>query len=148
MSLFKMSIKTLKIVGNVAGAAAVFTGAGATDLGNLKGKPFAKVTWDQNSVASQLGAQPLDLSAKFETSTLEVDSTTATALQALRGTNCSLQATPFGTVSATNPILLIKDFTLLMSGEINVGDSSFIKLHGEKPAAEESDFYSLVTASA
>jgi hypothetical protein len=147
MSLFKMSIKTLKIVGNVAGAAPVFT-AGATDLGNLKGKPFAKVTWDQNSVSSQLGAQALDLTAKFETSTLEVDSTTATALQALRGTNCSLQATPFGTVSATNPILLIKDFSLLMSGELNVGDTSFIKLHGEKPAADESEIYSLVTAAA
>jgi hypothetical protein len=145
MGILKMVLKNLKVVTNVVGVAPVFT-TGAVDLGNIKGKPFLKVTWDQEVVASQNGDQPLGLTAKMETSTLDIDAAAMTALKPLFGTNVSLQATPQGTVSATNPILIVKDFTLLRSGEIDVGDASSLKLHGNKPAADEDEIYALVTA--
>ena len=148
MGLLKTVADVVKIVNNNRGAEPSFSGVGVIALGNLKGKPYVKVTWDQNSTGSQYGAQPLDLTAKMETSTLEMDATSATAVTALRGKNVSLQVTPQGTVSVDNPIIVVKDFTLLIGGEINVGDVSSMKLSGEKPAATESDIYELVTASA
>lgn len=151
MGILKTICKQVKIVQNVEGAdlTGAAAWAAATDLGELKGKPYVKVTWDAQTYESQKGKGALGIDAKFETSTLEIqDATTLTALQAMRGKNVSLQCTPMGTVSATNPILIVKDFRLLISGEINVGDASFIKLHGEKPAYDETDVFAHDAASA
>jgi hypothetical protein len=119
--------------------------ADATDLGDLKGKPFVKVTWDQNSVDTQRGKIALEITAKFETSTLDVTTAgTLTDLQAMRGLNVSLLCTPVGTVGAENPIIILPNYKLQMSGEINVGDISSIKLHSEKPAYDEAEVYTLL----
>jgi hypothetical protein len=119
--------------------------ADATDLGDLKGKPFVKVTCDQQSVATQRGSLPMELAAKFETSSLDVTTAgTLTDLQVMRGLNVSLLCTPQGTVGVENPIVIVKSFKLLISGEINLGDISSIKLHGEKPAYDEADVYELL----
>ncbi len=144
MSVLKTICKTVKVVQNVEGAdlSGAAAWATATDLGELKGKPYVKVTWDAQTYESQKGKGALGIDAKFETSTLELqDDTALTALIAMRGLNVSLQCTPQGAVSATNPILIVKDFRLLISGEINIGDISFIKLHGEKPAFDETEIF-------
>jgi hypothetical protein len=117
----------------------------ATNIGDLKGKPFVKVTWDQNSVDTQRGKIALEITAKFETSTLDVTTAvTLTDLQAMRGLNVSLLCTPVGTVGTENPIIIIPNYKLQMSGEINVGDISSIKLHSEKPAYDEAEVYMLL----
>lgn len=151
MGVLKTLLKQVKIVQNVEGAdlSAAAAWAAATDLGELKGKPFAKVTWDAQTYESQKGKGALGIDAKFETSTLEIqEQTVLTALKAMRGLNCSLQCTPLGTVSATNPIVIIRDFRLLISGELNIGDVSFVKLHGEKPALDESQVFEHDAAAA
>lgn len=137
-------LKTLKVVQNTEGADLTVASAwsSATNLGELKGKPFVKLTWkDDNEITTQKGKKGIGVVANFETSTFEVDSTTLNALKAMRGKNVSLQCTPQGTVSATNPIIIIKDFPLMLSGEINIGGEHFLKLSGEKYCFDESDFY-------
>ncbi len=148
MGLLKTPLKSIKIVQNTAATDLLVDAswAAATDLGNLKGKPWAKVTWDDDTVDSQAGKNPLQMTAKMETSTLEVgDSTVATAVEAMRGKNVSLQCTPLGTVGVGNPIVIIKNFILCLGGEINIGDVSFLKMSGEKPAAALADIYALDT---
>lgn len=151
MSVLKTLLKQVKIVQNVEGAdlSAAAAWAAATDLGELKGKPYVKVSWDAQSYDSQKGKGALGIDAKFETSTLELETDTiVAALRAMRGKNVSLQCTPQGTVSATNPILIVRDFRLLISGELNMGDVSFVKLHGEKPAYDETTVYEYDVAAA
>jgi hypothetical protein len=122
--------------------------AGATDLGDLKGKPFVKVTWDQNSVTTQRGSIALELTAKIETSSLDVTTTgTLSALQGMRGLNVSLLCMPVGTVGIDKPIIILPNYRLQISGEINVGDISSIKLHAEKPVYDEAAVYTLLTAA-
>ena len=147
--MLRSILSTLKVVQNVAGAdlAHIAVWAAATDLGHLKGKPFLKVSWDQDTADSQAGKVPLTLTGKFETSSLEVDDTTITALKAMRGMNVSLLATPQGTVSATNPVVIVKNFLLQLSGEIDLGDASFIKLAGEKPVYDESEIFEILEAA-
>ena len=147
--MLRSILSTLKIVQNVVGTdlttAAAWTAA--TDLGNLKGKPFLKVAWNQDTVDTQAGKIPMTLTATFETSTLEVTSANIAALKAMRGTNVSLLATPQGTVSATNQIVIVKNFYLQLSGELNLGDASFIKLTGERPVYDEDEIFTLKAAA-
>lgn len=151
MAVLKHYPKTIKIVQNALNADLTLaaTWASATDLGELKGKPFVKLTWEPETYDSQVGKGALGVLGKFETSTLEMENATIlTALQAMRGKNVSLQCTPQGTVSATNPILIVANFRLLIGGELNIGDVSFIKLSGEKPALDETELYLYDTATA
>lgn len=146
MGAFKSILGSVKIVQNAISANLTLaaTWAAATDLGDLKGKPYLKLTWDQQSVPSQGGPIALELAAKFETSTLDITTpATLTALKGMRGENVSLLCTPVGTLSAENPIVIVKNFPLLLSGELNIGDISSIKMAGEKPAYDESDIYLL-----
>jgi hypothetical protein len=122
--------------------------ADATDIGDLKGKPFVKVAWDQNSVETQRGKVALEITAKIETSSLDVTTAqTLTDLQEMRGLNVSLLCTPVGTVGAENPIIILPNYRLHISGELNVGDISSIKLHSEKPAYDEAEVYTLLDAA-
>ena len=133
---------------NWAGSAGPPIVAPALSLGDLKGKVFMKLTWQDQTVDTQRGKQPLAIDAKMETSSLDVlTAATLTALQALRGKNCWMHCVPTGTVSATNPIVNVKDFPLLLGGEIQIGDVSSLKLTADWPASDESAIYSLVTAA-
>jgi hypothetical protein len=119
---------------------------GPLNLGDLKGKVFMKLTWSDVTVDTQRGKQPQWIDAKMETDTLDVlTSATLTALQALRGKNCWMHCVPTGTISAANPAVNVKDFPLLLGGEIQIGDVSALKLTAEWPAADESAIYALVT---
>jgi hypothetical protein len=146
MGAFKSILGSVKIVQNAIATNLTLAAswAAATDIGDLKGKPFVKVTWDQQNVPSQSGPIPLELAAKFETSTLDITTAaTLTALKGMRGKNVSLLCTPVGTLSAANPIVIVRNFPLLLSGELNLGDISSIKMSGEKPAYDETDIYTL-----
>lgn len=140
----KILCKAIKIVQNNEGAdlSTPTAWTTATDLGELKGDVSLKLTWKQKTYQTQKGKKPLGLTATFETSTVEIaDTAIQTALLAMRGKNVSLQVTPKGTVSADNPIIIVKDFSLLIDGEINAGDVSFLKLNGEKEAYDETEIY-------
>jgi hypothetical protein len=147
--MIRSILKTLKVIQNADAVDLTLAAswATATDLGDLKGKPFLKVTWDNDTVDTQAGKSPLNLTAKFETSSFQIDSATMTALKAMRGMNVSLLATPQGTVSATNQIVIVKNFKLQLSGEINLGDASFVKLAGEKPVYDEDEAFELLDAA-
>jgi hypothetical protein len=146
MGVLRSILSSVKVKQNAIGANLTLAASwvGATDIGDLKGKPFVKVTCDQQTVQTQRGADALELSAKFETSSLEITTPAPfIALQGMRGLNVSLLCTPVGALSAENPLVIVKNFPLMLSGEINLGDISSIKLHGEKPAYDESDVYLL-----
>ena len=120
----------------------------ALSLGDLKGKTFVKLTWEDDTVVTQRVKQPLNIDAKMETSALDtLTAATLTALQGLRGKNCWMRCIPTGTVSGTNPIVDVKDFPLLLGGEIQIGDVSSLKLSADWPAADESAIYALVTVA-
>lgn len=141
--MLKLILQKLEIVQNAVGTDLMVASAwsAATDLGEMRGKPFLKVTWEPDGkVESQSGERHMFLTFNIETSTLELaDLTKLTALKAMRDKNVSLRATPFGTVSATNPMVIIQNFHLQIGGEINIGDVSFIKIMGKRPAASEED---------
>jgi hypothetical protein len=125
------------------------TWTNATSLGDLKGKPFLKVTWTQETTETQAGKVPLGLTAKFELSSLSIDDDELmTSLKTMRGKNVSLKCVPVGTLSADRPEIIVKNFTLLLDGEINAGSESIVKLSGEKPAYDEDEIYELVTTNA
>jgi hypothetical protein len=137
--------KILIAEATVPGTEPTWTGT-PLSLGDLKGKVFMKLSWQDQTVDTQRGKQPLRIDAKMETDSLDIlTSATLTALQALRGKNCWAHCVPTGTVSATNPIVNVKDFPLLLGGEIQIGDVSSLKLTADWPAADESAIYSLVT---
>jgi hypothetical protein len=149
--MFKV-LDTLKIVQNNKSAdltlAATWAGAGVLDLGDIKGKPFVKVTFDVDlSSDTQAGTKQYSSKSHMETSTLKLDSVTAAALDAMIGQNVSLLATPAGAVSATNPIVIVKNFLLESAGEKNIGDVSYRKLSGDKPVYAEADAYVELTAA-
>jgi hypothetical protein len=54
---------------------------------------------------------------------------------------------PVGTVGTDKPIIILPNYRLQISGEINVGDISSIKLHAEKPVYDEASVYTLLTAA-
>jgi hypothetical protein len=139
--MFKV-LQSLKIVQNDPAdlLTAAATWAEATDLGDIKGKPFLKVTCDPDlNVETQAGTKQFSSKGHFETSTLALDSATDTAIKAMIGLNVSLMATPAGTVSASNPILIVKNFMLQSSVDREIGDVSFRKLSGDKPVFDESE---------
>jgi len=145
MGILKVIVKDVLIAQHDADEDPVWTGA--TSLGDLKGKPFVKVTWDQETIETQNGKVALGLTGKFETSSFAIgEGTLLTALQEMRGLNVSLKCTPAGTLGADNPAILIKNFPLLLSGEINLGGESLLKLSGEKPAYDESEIFDYITS--
>ena len=139
--MFKV-LSTLKIVQNDVATDLTLTAswAAATDLGDIKGKPFLKFTCDPDLTAdTQSGTKQFSSKAHFETSTLKLDSTTASALDAMVGLNVSLLAVPVGTISATNPQVIVKNFPLQSATDREIGDVSFRQLSGDKPVFDESD---------
>lgn len=124
------------------------TWTNATSLGDLKGKPFLKVTWTQETTETQAGKVPLGLTAKFELSSLSIDDDELmTSLKTMRGKNVSLKCVPVGAISADRPVIIVKNFNLLLDGEINAGSESLVKLSGEKPAYDEDEIYELITTA-
>ncbi|MBP8975108.1 MAG: hypothetical protein KBG83_00170 [Bacteroidetes bacterium] len=146
MGILKVIVKDVLIAQHDSDEEPVWTSA--TSLGDLKGKPFVKVTWDQETIETQNGKKALGLTGKFETSTFAIgDSTVLSSLQAMRGENVSLKCVPAGTIGADNPAILIKNFSLLLSGEINLGGESLIKLSGEKPSYDEDEIFDFITSA-
>lgn len=144
MAILKLILAQVLIAQHETGGQPTWTSA--TNLGDLKGKPFVKITWDQETIDTQAGKQALGLTAKFETSSLSLsDMTTLNALQTMRGQNVSLKCIPQGTIGASNPGIIIKNFPLLLSGEINLGGESVIKLSGEKPTMDEDEIFEFIT---
>lgn len=145
MSVLKVVCKQIKIVQNNPGAD--LTGAAAwssaTDLGNLKGKVFLSVdVTSEGKFDTQYGTDSLRKTAKIETNSIEVgDLTLHTALKAMDGKNVSLQITPVGTVSASNPIIIVQDFILMLDSKIAIGgdEPSSLKITGEKPVVSLDD---------
>ncbi len=119
MGMLKVILSQVLIAeATTPGTAPAWTGTpGPLNLGDLKGKTFMKLTW-QNTVDTQRGKQPLGIDAKMETNSLDVlTSATLTALQALRGKNVWMHCIPTGVVSATNPIVDVKDFPLFSAAK-------------------------------
>jgi hypothetical protein len=137
--MLKIQCKTIKILQNTPGMD--LTGAAAwsnaIDLGDLKGKVFLSVDITaEGKFETQRGTQSLRKMAKILTSSIEVgDATLNTALKAMDGKNVSLQVTPYGAVSATNPIIIIQDFLLILGGKFVIGgdEPSVLTIEGEVP---------------
>ncbi len=149
MSYFRMQVKSIKIV--QAADTTDFTTAAAfaagTDLGDLKGTPFAKVNIDPKTVDTQAGKKTLGKTAKVEVNVvMPVDETLQTTLLGFEGKNVALLCTPKGAVSADNPYLVIKNFPLQHGTEVLVGDASTVKLMGEVPVYDETDIIDRLAA--
>jgi hypothetical protein len=121
---------------------------GATDLGDLKGSPFAKATFEPKSVQTQNGNKTIGATGKVEASALiTVSDTIATAIRAMEGKNVALLCTPKGTPGANNKLVIFKNFLLQRKGEINIGEPSFITLFNDNvPVLDETDLIQEIAA--
>lgn len=145
--MFKV-LSALKIVQNAVDTDLTLAASwsAATDLGDIKGKPFLKATCDPDLTAdTQWGIKQFSFKAHFETSTLKLDSVTAAALDTMVRLNVSLLAIPAGTVGADNPILVVRNFLLQSATDREIGDVSFRKLSGDKPVYAEVDAFEELT---
>ncbi|MBW7888392.1 MAG: hypothetical protein H3C35_08540 [Bacteroidetes bacterium] len=113
------------------------------DLGDLKGSPFAKVTFDPKSINTQNGDKTLGKNAKVEISALILpNDTIAATMRALEGTKVVAFCVPKGTVGAGNPIVVIKNWLLQIKGEFNIGEASFLTFYNDNvPILDETDIF-------
>ena len=122
--------------------------ATAIDLGELKGSPFAKATFEPKTILTQNGNKTQGMTGKVEASALvKLSDVSATSIRAMEGKNVALLCTPKGVVSADNPLLIIKNFLLQRKGEINVGEPSFITLFNDNvPVYDDTDLIQEIAA--
>lgn len=107
-----------------------------------------KVTSTQRTASTSKRTRAKGVDGAFETSPIGIIEASAVdaAIEALVGKEVSLLITPEGTVSAENPLVLVKRFELLRDDEVNGADNSFVKLYGKKKASRKGDVYQTLTA--
>ena len=143
MSKRTMYLQTCQVMAHERGANLTDPAAwdDAVGLGDLKGKPFVKVTYEPKLIDTQGGKSQEGVTGKFELTSLEVDPTQRAALQAMVSQNTSLRCVPLGTVTENNPVLIIKNFLLCKGGDVSVGEVWSVKLSGEKEAPDETEIF-------
>lgn len=147
--------KSIKIIDSSAIVAADGSNGSLTDADTwATAKTFSefkdeevhvKVDVVQRTAGTSKNTRPKGVDASFETSPIGVLETSAddTEIKALVGKEVSLLVTPEGTISATNPQVIIRRFVLLRDANLSAPENSAIKLYGKKKCYSEAEAYTL-----